>query len=174
MLSLSGAYTYRVTAVNAAGSVTLVNKKFAVIMDGWFTLSPKSAPNSSLDVQGAKTGNGVNVQIYKKNKSAAQQWKLTHVGNGYYTITSKCSNKALDVKGGVSKSGTNVQQYAHNGTASQKWLLEDAGNGYYYLCPQLNLNLALDVCNGDIANGTNVWVYSRNRTNAQKWKIQRV
>ena len=170
----ASAYTYRVTAVNAAGSVTLVDKKFAVIMDGWFTLSPKSAPNSSLDVQGAKTGNGVNVQIYKKNKSAAQQWKLTHVGNGYYTITSKCSNKALDVKGGVSKSGTNVQQYAHNGTASQKWFLEDAGNGYYYLCPQLNSNLALDVCNGDIANGTNVWVYSRNRTNAQKWKIQRV
>ena len=168
----AGSYYYRVTASNAAGKITLVNKKFTVMpSNGWYTLSPKCAPKTSLDVKSAGTANGTNVQIYNTNKSAAQQWKLTRLGNGYYTLISKCSGKALDVQGGNKNSGTNVQQYSQNGSAAQKWLLIDAGDGYFYLAPQLNTNLALDVYDAGTANGTNVWVYKRNNSNAQKWKL---
>lgn len=164
----AGVYYYRVSATNEPGTTTLINKKFTVIVPyGWFTLSPKNAPKASLDVKGAGTSNEINVQIYGSNMSSAQQWKFTHLGNGWYIITARCSGKVLDVKGCVGKSGTNVQQYAGNGTAVQKWYLQDSGDGYYYLLPQVNTSLALDVCDGRSTNGTNVWIYSRNNTNAQ-------
>lgn len=171
----AGVYYYRVSATNDSGTTTLLNKRFTVVLpSGWFTLSPKNAPKTSLDVKGAATTNEANVQIYRSNKSSAQQWKFMHLGNGWYTITARCSGKALDVKGGVGKFGTNVQQYAGNGTAAQKWYLQDSGDGYYYLLPQVNASLALDVYDGRSANGTNVWVYTQNGTNAQKWKLQKV
>ena len=80
-----------------------------------------------LDVNGASTTNGANVQTYTLNKSNAQKWKLSEVKyatpeEGTYTISTALStNKVLDIASGSTNDGANVQLYEKNGTTSTKF-----------------------------------------------------
>ena len=83
-----------------------------------------------LDVAGGKTSNRANIQIYKKNGTNAQQFKVTKYGS-YYYITNVKSGKALDVAGGGKANKANIQQYTWNKTKAQLWKIQSAGNGYF-------------------------------------------
>ena len=153
-------------------SVSTDTSGYATIADGIYTLTPQCAPNARLDVQDGSSADGANIQIYEQNGSSAQQFSLSYVGGGCYTITALCSNKVLDVYSGNTSSGTNVTQYSSHGGDNQKWVLFNAGSGYYYICPKVNTNLALDVYNAG-SSGANVQIWERNASNAQKWKLDR-
>ena len=153
-------------------SVSTDTSGYATIADGIYTLAPQCAPNARLDVQDGSSADGANIQIYEQNGSSAQQFSLSYVGGGCYTITALCSNKVLDVYSGNTSSGTNVTQYSSHGGDNQKWVLFNAGSGYYYICPKVNTNLALDVYNAG-SSGANVQIWERNASNAQKWKLDR-
>lgn len=145
---------------------------YEIINEGTYTLTPKNAPKMRLDISGASTKDGANVQIYTANNTAAQQFKFKHVANGYYTIQSVASGKVLDIKSKSTASGANVQQWsAVSGATNQQWMLKDAGDGYYYIVPGNNSSLCLDVKGAGTSNGTNVQVYTANQSNAQKWKL---
>lgn len=144
------------------------------IEEGTYTLTPACATGSRLDIAGASTDSGANVQLYSANDTIAQEFTIESVGKPYYRIVAKCSEMVLDVQGALTDSGTNVMQYPHHGGTNQKWIFVDAGGGYYYIRPANNTNLSLDVWNGDSADGTNIWVYNNNQTNAQKWKLNKV
>lgn len=141
------------------------------IISGVYSLAPQCAPGSRLDVSNGSTQKGANIQIHQTNNSSAQQFEFTHLGDGYYRITSKASGKSLDIQNGNNKPGANVWQYDPNSTDAQKWTLEKAGNNYYYIIPKLNTGLCLDVYNAKNENGTNVQVWSKNQSNAQKWAL---
>jgi hypothetical protein len=79
-----------------------------------------------LDVAGAGTHNGANVQQYDCHSGPNQLWTLTDKGNGYYLITAKNSGKCLDVAGVATHSGANVQQYDCHSGANQLWKLDGA------------------------------------------------
>ncbi len=118
-----------------------------------------------------------NVQIYENCDGhsnpdfvKSQYYKLTHIGDGWYTIVNTGNGKAADVEGANSASGTNVIQYEHHKGGSQQFRFYDAGNGYCYI--KSKLGTYLDVANGDNVSNTNVWAYSFNGSNAQKWKLQ--
>lgn len=178
MVRSDGSTWYRITANQngipktfwlkyESGKMTVTN----LMSKGPYTLTPKCAPGTRLDVKGGSAEDGANVQIYTSNGTAAQQWELTYLGNGYYTIISKASGKALDVAGASTESGANVQQYTPNGTNAQQWMLKDAGEGYYYIVPRVNTGLCLDVTGAGTADKTNVEIYAANGTDAQKWKL---
>lgn len=157
---------------NGSASVTLYAIWEPVGRYAIYTISPKCAPNSCLDVQGASTGNGANVHIWEYVSLKNQQWEIIPVGDGWYKIVSQHSQKALDAAGQGTTSGTNVQQYVYaQQHDAQKWKLEKAGDGYYYIIPKGNTNLCLDVDNAGSENGTNVQLYTKNETDAQKWKL---
>ena len=118
-----------------------------------------------------------NVQIYENcdgNSNPAwvksQYFKLTHVGDGWYTITNPANGKAMDVYDWRTASGTNIQQWDLHSGDCQLFRFYDAGNGYCYI--KSKLGTYVDVANGDAVNNTNVWAYAFNGSNAQKWKIQ--
>ena len=79
-----------------------------------------------LDVAGAGTHDGANVQQYDCHGGANQLWTLTDKGNGYYLITAKNSGKCLDVAGVATHNGANVQQYDCHSGANQLWKLDGA------------------------------------------------
>lgn len=146
-------------------------KPCARVADGIYTLSPKCAAGSRLDVSGRSQSNGANVQIWSESKSSTNQmFQITYLYNGFYKITAVHSGKALDVANGSSASKANVQQYTWNGTAAQQWQLIDGGNGYFIISNRAG-DKVLDVNNAASKNGTNVWVYDRNDSNAQLWKL---
>ena len=146
------------------------NVSAATIKDGVYTIQSAIA-SKTVDVNGGKTANGTNVQLYQSNRSDAQKWSVKQLEDGTYEITTMLDNtKSLDVAGGKLVNGTNVQIYDSNGSDSQKWYINDAGGGYYYIVSKRN-GLYVDVAGGKSANGTNIQMYKGNNSNAQKFKF---
>ena len=67
-----------------------------------------------VDVAGANTANGTQVQIFTCNGTAAQSW--SHSGSSFQSL-----GKCLDVASAGTANGTKVQLYDCNGTAAQQW-----------------------------------------------------
>lgn len=124
----------------------------------------------ALDVKGAGTGNGVNVQAYRVNGTKAQLWKIIWT-DGFYRIINTGSGRALDVAGGKTASRTNVQQWRQNGTKAQLWRIEKNPDGTYTIISALHKARALDLSAARAANGQNIQIYAANGTKAQKWVI---
>lgn len=143
----------------------------ATIQPGLYALAPACAPDRQLDVQDGATASGTNVQIWRSNDTAAQQWNIESLGGGYYRLVSRESGKVLDVADAKKTSGTNVQQCIWTDNPAQRWRFTDAGDGYYHISPQLNTDLRLDVNEKEDANGTNVQLWEANDSSAQKWKL---
>ena len=117
-----------------------------------------------------------NVQIFEDGDSnsdpswvKSQYFKLTHAGDGWYTIVNVGNGKAVDVYDANPASGTNIWQYESNGSNAQQFRFYDAGNGYCYI--KSKLGCYVDVQNGDNINRANVWTYTFNGSNAQQWQL---
>ena len=55
--------------------------------------------NKVLDISGAETKEGTNVQIWDKCNGKQQRFQITYLSDGYYIIRNINSAKVLDVKG---------------------------------------------------------------------------
>lgn len=169
---VSGGYKYGwVTTTNANQYIYQSGNSgnSASISNGTYVITSALSSSRAVDISGGGSANGTNIQLWEKNGTAAQSFKVTSVGSGWYTIRNTASGKALDVAGGVKGSGVNVQLYEYNGTNAQLWRFESAGNGYYYI--QNKLGYYLDVYYGKTDNGTNIQVFSKNGGSNQKWKL---
>lgn len=171
-VSVSNLAPFTTNTSNNNNSAT-TNKNYSTpLTNGMgYYLSPACATSSVLDVAGAKTGNGTNIQIWKYYGSTHQKFHGIYVGNGYYVFKDSNSKKVIDVSGGVVANGTNIQLYEYNGSAAQMWRLYSAGNGYFYIQSKLNSSYYLDVSGANSGNGTNVQLYKGNSSSAQKFKF---
>ena len=132
----------------------------------------RSALNNDMviDLTGASSALGANIQIYVDNGSLAQKWKITENNDETYTITNFDNGNAIDVVAGGVWDTTNVQSYVSNGTCAQKWKIgrnDDLTYTFYSACS----GKALDISNGQAYLSNNVQIYSSNGTKAQKWKM---
>ena len=143
------------------------------IADGTYVIRSAINEKFVLDVLGASQDNGANVQLYEYSADNQKKFKVTHLGNGYYSIVAVHSNKALDVKDASKEKGANVWQYEQNGTDAQKWMIKDAGNGYYSIISKCN-GLYVDVLDAKASNYTNIQMCDGNGLNAQKFKFEKV
>jgi lipoprotein-anchoring transpeptidase ErfK/SrfK len=145
----------------------------ASIANGKYTLT-NVLYNKVLDVSGASTANGTNVQGYASNATAAQQFSFTEtciLKDGMYLIrNAQDSNQVLDVANASSANCANIQTYTYNKTAAQKWNITYNWDGTYTIA-NIKSNKSLDVANGNSASGANVQQYDKNSSKAQKWKI---
>ena len=134
--------------------------------NGFYRIAQKGA-GVSLDVYGADTLQGQNVQAYGNNDSPAQKWAISKNGRNGYQIQAKCSGYALDIQGGTISSGVNIEQYACNGTAAQEWVFipyrpsQDLAEGRYVLVTDLNRSVEVDVPGdtGDVPNEANIQLW---------------
>ena len=125
---------------------------------------------TALDVSGGETKNGTNIQVWAKNDSAAQKFKLSRDTDGYYRIYNANASRSLDVSGGSISNGANIQLWDNNDTCSQKWVAEQSGN--YYIFRNACSGKSLDISGGAInVSGANVQLREANNTAAQKWKL---
>ena len=143
-----------------------------IIANETYTISSSLRKNKVLDIAGASNENEANLQLWNKNNTNAQKFKITYVGEGYYEIEACCSGKVLDVAGAENKCGANVWQYEKNNTDAQKWFIKSTDNGYYYIVSKCN-GLYLDVSGAKTRRGTNIHVWDFNGSKAQKFKISK-
>ncbi|MBR3069259.1 MAG: RICIN domain-containing protein [Lachnospiraceae bacterium] len=143
-----------------------------VAPNGIFTFASAINASKVIDVYGGLTRNGANVQLYASNGTAAQQFTLAYLGDGWYTITNVKAKKVLDVTGGSRANCANIQLYTSNQTAAQKWRFEERENGTFSIVSALGKTL--DVAGGSSRNGTNIRTYTDNGTAAQRFSFQPV
>lgn len=143
------------------------------IEDGTYIIRSKLNTKFVLDVLGASNDDGANVQIYEYSDVPQKKYKVTYIGDGYYTIIASHSNKSLDVKSASKEKGANVWQYESNDTDAQKWVIKDAGNGYYSIISKCN-NLYVDVLDARAQNFQNIQMCDGNGLDAQKFYFEKV
>ena len=143
-----------------------------IVPDGEYAIANAGSATAVLDISGCSSENGANAQLWKRNGSGAQRFRLTYdSGLGAYEIVCCGTGLALDVKSADFSSGANVQQYSRNGSAAQRWLIEAREDGTYTIASAGNPSLALDAKWGSTSDGTNVRIFTANGTSAQGWKL---
>ena len=147
-------------------------KALTVSLNEYYYIASALDNNMVLDVTGGSSKDGTNIQLYKRNGSNAQLFKIIESEvPGYYYIVNKGSGKVLDVQGGNTASQTNVQLYTKNNTQAQHWKLYMAYNSDENVSFMARCGKFLDVSGGNAKNGTNIWIYDGNNTKAQAFKL---
>lgn len=104
--------------------------KITAISSGVYRITP-SMPygiSKALEVTGASTADGANVDQYTYSGGTNQQWKFVDMGGGYFQIINVNSGKALDISGGSTADGAGAIQYTPSSTAyNQQFSLETRG-----------------------------------------------
>ncbi|CCK26910.1 ricin B lectin [Streptomyces davaonensis JCM 4913] len=112
-----------------------------------------------LDVEGGKSEDGTEVQIYDCNNTGAQTWQREGQ-------TLRALGKCLDVSGASKDNGAKVQLYQCNDTVAQKW--EQRADGSLV---NPNSGKCLDVEGVNSANGTRTQLWTCGGGANQKWKV---
>jgi endo-1,4-beta-xylanase len=142
------AYTAVLNALNGGGSTTPP-------ADGGQIKGVGSG--RCLDVPGAGTTDGTQLQLWDCHSGINQQWTYTDAGE-----LKVYGNKCLDAAG--TGNGSNVQIYSCWGGDNQKWRLNSDGS-----IVGVQSGLCLDAVSGGTANGTLIQLYSCSNGNNQRW-----
>ncbi|SEE82609.1 endo-1,4-beta-xylanase [Streptomyces sp. 3213] len=110
-----------------------------------------------LDVPGAGTTDGTQLQLWDCHGGTNQQWTYTDAGE-----LKVYGNKCLDAAG--TGNGSKVQIYSCWGGDNQKWRLNSDGS-----IVGVQSGLCLDAVSGGTANGTLIQLYSCSNGNNQHW-----
>ena len=172
-LAASG-YRYKVTAVTASGTTTLVNTAFMVlsnrrtISNGTHIIANNYNDNYVLSVDRNQNTSGTNVLLWTKSNVAYRKFQFVYQGNGYYKIKNVGSGLYLGVANNGSKAGSNVQL----SSSATLWQVLPDGTGAYYLVPNCSSTCTLDLYTGILGKGKNIDIWSYNLGKAQRWKLQ--
>lgn len=142
------------------------------LADGVYEINSVKNSNYTLDVNSASTRNDANVQLYLRNGTQAQAFRVSHDSQGFVTFTNINSGKVIDLDGAITKNGRNIHQYASNGTRAQKWIVQQSGSGYS-IVSAIDTSFALDIRNGSVYSGSNIQLYKSNNTAAQQWTFNK-
>lgn len=159
-----------VSKTDKLNSLAQSNKN--VLADGTYVISTALSSNYVLDVYGGYTWNKANVQLFAKNGTDAQAFKVTHDSQGYVIFTNVNSGKVLEVAGSRAGNNANVQQYSLDGSRAQKWVVQKNGSGYTIISA-LDPNFVLDLSGALVMNGRNIGLYQNNGSKAQQWNFSK-
>ena len=127
-----------------------------------------------LNVSGSRSSNGTNVNVYTKDGTSGQTFKVSK-SSGEYWLSPKCaSTKVINVKGSSVASGSNVNIYSKDsdGDGTQMWVLQKVSKGYVIRSAG-NDNCVLAATGS--SNGSNVCVKSYSSgSSKQIWKLEEV
>ena len=117
-----------------------------------YTFGAAVNPGSCLDVLGAGTANGSQIDEYTCNTSVAQSFYVVDAGGGVVKLVNTNSNTCVDVNGGGTADGTKVQLWGCDGTPAQAFTLTATGDGFFNIV-NTGSNKCLEAAGGNPANG---------------------
>ena len=182
-LSVKGSNAGNGVNVEQAAANGAQNKFKAVSAgDGYFYLVSQLGDGNSyaLDVNGKKTEDGTNIELYTFNKGENQKFKFVKNSDGTYSILTKITDgkSALDVNGQSRDAGANIQQYTYNGGNNQKWYVETSstsGNittGSYPVVTSIEYNAIYHQFKMNWTSVKNAEKYGIAVYLAGKWRVQ--
>lgn len=140
----------------------------AVITEGWYKIVPAHAQSKALDVGGAKTNPGANIQLWGYVGAPQQKFYVRHRGDNWYSIKAGNCDLYVDAQGGVPHNGENVHLWNWNGTDAQLWGFIDTTDGFN-ICTKMQYNLVFDCEAGRGDDGTNIQLWERGDVAWHRW-----
>jgi Ricin-type beta-trefoil lectin domain-like len=148
--------------------------------DGTFFITANHAGHFSyltLDVPGGSPAPSVLIQQFVFHGGPNQQWRFTHVGDGFFTLVSVHTGNALDVPGGFPIPGLPIQQFPLHGGPNQQWrfVTTPAVTGPTLFRPEFHqiinraTEMALDVPNGSQQSGLTIQQFPPHSGWNQTW-----
>ncbi len=151
--------------------------------DGYYNIISK-CNYLNLDVNGAKTANGTNIQMYEGNGTNAQKFKFIKadivkgtqtIEDGVYNIVTKLNNnKLLQIENGATSNNAKAR-FANKLNVmnkNQAFEIKYLNNGYYQIKQQKSQKV-LEVSNGSYQNGAQIVQNSENNSSTiQQWIIK--
>jgi lysophospholipase L1-like esterase len=118
--------------------------------------------NRCVDVPGASTANGTQVQLWDCHGNSNQRW--TYTATRQLTVY---GNKCLDASGRGTSNGTAVIIWDCNGQTNQQWNLNTNG-----AITGVQSGLCLDAAGAAVGNGTKIQLWGCSGGANQKWSIR--
>ncbi len=113
-----------------------------------------------VDVAGANSADGTQIQLYTCNGTNAQQWTVGSDG------TIRALGKCMDVRWGGTADGTRIHLWTCNGTGAQQWRYDSSRR---LVNPQSNK--CLDVTGWNTADGTPLQIWTCHTGDNQRWTL---
>lgn len=145
-------------------------RQIPMIDDGVYNIVSAINDNKAMDVYGALTNVGANVNLWDRNFDVAQEWKITYNSSKQaYTLTNPHSNKVLYLAGARTGDGTNIELGNADGSCAQFWKLEQYADSSYSFVSTCAPSSSIDLNGGATHNGANINLWGSNSTSAQRW-----
>ncbi len=137
--------------------------RFAIYreVDGYYTIRSLDS-GKHLDVAGAGTAWGTNIQQYDGNGSDAQKWLIVPHTDGSYSFVSKANGLYIDLDNGAAANCTNIRCWGGNGSDAQRWTLrakDSLQDGVYLVRSSVNEIYGWDIENASHDDGANLQIW---------------
>ena len=111
--------------------------------------------SDALDVVGASSSNGAQIEQATQTGSRNQQWQFIPTGGGNFAIVNRNSGGALDDTGASTSNGNLMQLYQPlGGDTDQEWQLVPLDTNGHFQVKNLKSQLVLDDTGGSTTSGT--------------------
>jgi hypothetical protein len=137
----------------------------------WFIQNRNSGKYMDLAAEHIQE-NGGNIQQWEYVGGNNQQFQLTHLGDGTYSINAIASGKSVEVAGVNKDEGANVQQWDYVGAFNQQFVLVGTSDGYYKIIAKHSGRI-VEVADASSSNGANVRQWGNNSQLCGQWKLVR-
>ncbi len=125
-----------------------------------------------LDVSGAGSQNGTNIQLWSCNGTDAQRFQVEKLSGGRLRFVNAGSGKCIDVAGASIENGANIQLWDCNGTSAQSFSGSDVGGGYYEFT-NAKSGKSIDVAEWGTSNSSNVQQWDYSWGDNQMWRLEK-
>jgi pectate lyase len=100
-------------------------------VDGQVYSLINAGSGKALDIYYEKKSNGANVIQWPYKASSNQQFLLSDLNNGYWSIKAMHSGLAVNAARRSRKDGGNILQWSYHGGKNQQWQLQRSNSGAY-------------------------------------------
>ncbi|GLY17423.1 hypothetical protein Kisp01_44370 [Kineosporia sp. NBRC 101677] len=139
----------------AGGTYALVNAKSSMCVD----------------VPGASSTAGTQLQQWGCSAGTWQQFKLTDRGSSQYWLQNVSSGQCIDVPGGAKTAGLRLQQWGcASGQSNQLWTTKASGDGYQLV--NVGSGLCISVKDGSTASAAAVVQDTCTTNNRMQWTLK--
>ncbi|HEY8995752.1 MAG TPA: RICIN domain-containing protein [Lacunisphaera sp.] len=141
------------------------------VTDGTYKIVARHS-GLAMEVQGAATANGSQIDQYTYFGNNHQRWTVTNRGNNQYSLIGVASGRGIDIANASTANGTKVQLYDYWGGNNQKFTFTATSNGYYRITPVHATSSCLDVAGVSTSPGALVHLWTYGGGNNQQWILQ--
>jgi beta-N-acetylglucosaminidase len=155
------------------------NQKWKIVSnsDGSYSFVSKLDENFCLDLSDAKTADGTNLVIYRRdNNRSSQRFEINNAGsaewNGVYAIQSVASGKSIDIASASFANEALAICYKTTNALNQRFIFTYNQQTGYYTIRSVNSDKVLDVKYATLTGEGSVIQYLNNGAFNQQWHIK--